>query len=105
MGDISLLMYVKQKLSSILPKQNKKDLVMGSKTTTHIDYRQTEEFTEVTSDNKWITFTPQKRNVGEYIVIVSTKFESMFLNFSASYKVRVKVLDILPPPPTIDTLG
>ena len=46
-----------------------------------------------------------KQHVGEYIVIVSSKFESMHMNFSVSYKVRVKVEDVLPPPPPPEALG
>jgi hypothetical protein len=55
---------------------------------------------------KYIKFSPvKKEHVGDFIVKVTVYIDSPWLELSMSYKVIVKVLDVLKPPPPPDTLG
>ena len=47
---------------------NDKELVKGRKTDTVVALDQAEEFSQVSSDKKYLTFMPKKKHVGEYII-------------------------------------
>jgi hypothetical protein len=55
---------------------------------------------------KRIKFSPtKKQHVGEFIVKVTVRIDSPRLNNSMSYRIILKVLDVLPPPFHLDDLG
>jgi hypothetical protein len=88
-----------------IPKPSKADLVEGIKKKTVIDYNSTEEFTRITSNGRIIFSPKKKQHVGEFIMKAYYNFESLHFNMTMEVKIRVKVLDVLPLPPSLDTLG
>lgn len=89
-----------------IPRPSKKELVEGINKKTVIDYNSTEDFTSISNDKKFIKFSPKKKeHVGDFIVRVSISIDSSKVNTSMTYKIILKVLDLKPPPPPLDTLG
>ena len=88
-----------------IPRPSKGDLVEGIKKKTVIDYNSTEDFTTITSNGRIIFSPKKKQHVGEFIIKAYYYFESLHFNMTMEVKIRVKVLDVLPLPPFLDTLG
>jgi len=88
-----------------IPRPSKGDLVEGIKKKTVIDYNSTEDFTTITSNGRIIFSPKKKQHVGEFIIKAYYYFESLHFNMTMEVKIRVKVLDVLPLPPSLDTLG